>query len=201
MRQEASFDISKVCNDIIHSSLSETIDKYNKGATVLLELPAESYFIANSASVRFLTDNGFEGVYISFQRPYDNVRGLFDEYDIDHEKVIIVDCASDTGKENFDDINNIISDSLKKLKCKNKFILIDSLSTIALYKQESEIAELTKKLIGINDDNLLILFNVAEDLVKKPYIKDITSQADEVINVLNCVKKYSREIINSGILT
>lgn len=200
-----NFDIGKVYSEIINSSLAETINKHNKRAAIILELPTDNYCFANSASVRYLTENGYEGLYISFQRPYDNISCLFDKCSIDKKKVHIIDYASSCIEKNFEEIGKSISESLKDLKSKNKFILIDSLSTIALYKKESEISKFTEKLTDLikkdNSDNLLILFNVAEDLVKKPYIKKITSHADEVINVLNQVEDYSRDVINPGNLT
>ena len=124
---------------------------------------------------------------------------------IDKKKVKIIDYASSSIENNFEEIGKSISESLKDLNSKNKFILIDSLSTIALYKKESEISKFADKLTDLikNDksDNLLILFNVAEDLVKKPYIKNITSNVDEVINVLNQLEDYTKDVINPEILT
>jgi len=200
MRQNEDIDIISVCDEIINYSLAETIEKYNKGATVILESPVESYCFANSTSVKFLTEHGYKGVYVSFQRPYDNICNFFKKQYVDNNKVIILDCVNISSLD-FDKICKKISISLKSIDCDKKFVLIDSLSTVALYKKGSEIEGLAKKLIGINDNNLLVLFNVADDLIKKQYVKNITSYADEVINVLNCVENYDKDVVDPRILT
>lgn len=215
MHINPNFNMNELCDEVINSSLAKTIEKYHNGAMVMLELPVENYVVANSSSVKFLTENGFEGIYVSFQRPFENIKCLFEEYGIDKDKVTVLDYASffceneNADQKNYVDISSMdfkiigeaIADSLKKIDCKNKFVLIDSLSTVALYKDGSEVEELAKNLIGINDDNLLILLNIAEDLVKKQYVKDITSYADEVINLLSCVEKYSRDVVGPHVLT
>jgi len=206
---EVSYDSDELCDKAINISLEDTIKNYKNGGTVLLELPAESYFIANSASVRYLTDHDFKGVYVSFQRPFDNICTQFDNCCINKDNLIILDftaifCDKKYAKispKDLDAIFNSIIKSLNKLKCKNKFVLIDSLSTCALYKSDSDVEKLAEKLVNINNDNLLVLFNIAEDLIKKQYIKKISSYADSVINISECVDKYSRDIVKPSLLT
>ena len=86
-----------------------------------------------------------------------------------------------------------------------RFILIDSLSTFALYKTGDEITRFAEMLIDImnlyDNGNIIILFNIAEDLVKNKYIMDIALHADGIINFLKCAKKYSREVVDSKVLT
>ena len=55
-------------NELVRRSLADTIKKHGQGATVLLELPIENYFMVNAASVKFLVDNGFE-VLVSVVNP------------------------------------------------------------------------------------------------------------------------------------
>ena len=153
MNMDNNFDIGNVYSEIINTSLTETINKHDKRATVILELPTENYCLANSASVKFLTENDYEGLYISFQRPYDNISCFFDKCLIDKKKVKIIDYASNSIENNFEEIGKSIIESLKDLKSKNKFILIDSLSTIALYKKESEISKFADKLTDLVKDD------------------------------------------------
>jgi archaellum biogenesis ATPase FlaH len=210
-KRDNYFDESRANNKIITNSLVDNISKYEHGGTFLLELPSDSYCFANSVSVKCLTKNGYDGVYVSFQRPFENICDLFDKCEINNDNVVIIDCAS--SNEAFVNISSFdadklckkIVDCLKSLKSEKKFIFIDSLTTIALYKKESEIKKLAKTLIEITNskyfDNLLILFNVSEDLSSKRFVKDISSYADAVINVLKYDKKYSIDVLKPGICT
>jgi len=221
MLGDKDIHIDVMCDEVIHNSLEHTIEKYDKGATILFELPAENYFNANSTAVKYLLDSGYEGLYVSFQRPYKNIAHLFEKFGIDKDKIIIIDCATlnesenpaddnvcidvDVSSEDANCIAQKIIKSLDSLKSKNRFVLIDSLTTFALYKNNSEITKLAEILINVrnkdDDENLLVLFNVVEELVKKKCIQDITLHIDEVINVLSCAEKYSQEIINHDLLT
>jgi len=210
----------KISNEVMNTFLAGTIEKHKQGAMVMVELPTEKYFLVNVASVRYFTDNGFEGIYVSFQRPYNNIHQLFEEHGINTDKLLIIDCATmNSGVKpaekkkcinissaiDTDTLGKMIFGALKDIKSSNKFIIIDSLTTLALYKSESEITKLSDILVDkirANDfDNVVLLFNVAEDLSDKEFIKDITSHADEVINVLNSAEKYTREVIDPSVLT
>ena len=205
-------------NEVVGSSLADTIKKYRQGATILFELPVENYFFANTVSLKYLTNSDYKGVYISFQRPFKNIYDLFEKHEINNDRVLILDCSNcektksneennsvNISSFNIDDFGNKIVKALKSLKCKNKFIYIDSLTTVALYKNTSEIKRLTKILTDIinNKDfeNVLIVLNVAEDLSKKKFVRDISNYADEVVNVLECDKRYSRNILESTVCT
>jgi len=204
--------------EVVGSSLADTIKKHRHGATILFELPAESYFFANTASLKYLTNNNYKGVYISFQRPFKNIYDLFEKHEINNDRILILDCSNcekpkineennnvNISSFNVDDFGNKIVKALKSLKCKNKFIYVDSLTTVALYKNTSEIKRLTEILMDIinNNDfgNVLIVLNVAEDLSKKKFVKDISNYADEIVNILECDKKYSRDILESSVCT
>lgn len=210
-KRDNYFDKSCTNKKIITNSLVNSISKYEHGGTFLLELPSDNYFFANSVSVKCLTKKGYDGVYVSFQRPFENICGLFDKYEINNDNVVVIDCAS--SKETCVNISSFDADklcekivnSLKNLKSDKKFVFIDSLTTVALYKKESEIKKLAKTLVKmINSkyfDNLLILFNVSEELSSKRFVKDISSYADDIINVSDSSKKYSRDVIKPGVCT
>ena len=213
-------DFDKITDKIIKNSLADTINKYKQGASVLLELPLENYFNASMITVKYLVDNGYQGVYVSFQRPFENLNTLFKQNGIDTSKIFIVDSATAHIEEKYknktgcikistsieiDEFKKIIVKSLKGIKNQKKFILIDSLTTLALYKSPSEITKLSEKIMDLvkheEFENVVVLFNVAEYLSKKEYIKDITISADEVIHVLNNTEKYSRDVVNPNIYT
>ena len=55
--KESYFDESSFSDETINNSLAEAIYKHKKGAAILFELPVESYFFANTVSLKYLTNN------------------------------------------------------------------------------------------------------------------------------------------------
>ncbi len=197
-------DNTKISEDILNISIEQVIHNNQNGSTVVLKLPANDYFTFNINSIKYLVDKDFKGIYISFCRPYNNLKGLLKENEIDTNKIIIMDFATSySNKKDYDYLEDIeisqhlnvdvlfdsIKDSLNQLDCKNKFIFIDSITTFALYKNPSEIIRFSDFLSNFskakNDENLIVIFNVAEILSKKEYVKDICIHADIVIDLIN----------------
>jgi KaiC/GvpD/RAD55 family RecA-like ATPase len=212
MRKAIALDYDKIAkNNIInvnarrnlHKALKETLD--DKRSVILLEVPADDYATANASSVEFLLDNGFEGVYISFQRPFKNIYSMFNRFDINLDKLFVIDSATvftgmplETNPRciniplNFEieGIVQAIFDSLVKLNSKKRFVFVDSLSTMALHKTMSETMRFSESLItklkNKKFEDVKLLFNVAEDLTQKRYIENITVYSDEYIHLGLC---------------
>jgi len=186
-------------------SLRDTMKDCGKGSVILLESPAEGYLDVNLESVRFLLDSGYEGVYMSFQRPFNNLVSNFGRYDIDTNKILIVDgatvfcgvtsenasrCVGVSDDMGFNDFVNAIYDSLLKLKGKKRFVFVDSLSTMALYKSIPETLRFCNALISnVKDkrfEEVTFLFNIAKDLSNKCYVDDIAAYADHYLHLGLC---------------
>ncbi len=172
----------------------------NGKSAIMMELPAERYFEEAMKSVKSLLASEFEGVYISFQRPFRNISSMFGQNGIDVNKLVVIDVAAALVEANqekdprcvhispeidIDELVKAIYTSLKKLKSEKKFIFIDSLTTISLYKPLSETLRFSEFLMRTvkTEKNLTLIFNVAKDLSQKRFIKDIALQVDEVVNV------------------
>jgi len=179
-------------------SIQNALAKHGEGAVVMMEVPTDAYFDANVETLRYLTENGFEGIYISFQRPDSNVVEILGQKGIDLSKIVIIDAASScagapdsppcvpVSKEmEIDELVRAIYTSLEKLHGRKKFIFIDSLTTIALYKPLSEIMRFSQFLIGTvkrrEVQDVFVVFNVARDLRQKPFIRDVALHVDEVV--------------------
>ena len=180
----------------------QSILKHKGGCVVMIELPAEKYFESSSASVKLLTNKGFEGVYISFQRPFQNISSLFKQQRINLDKLFFIDIATAFSEEvheknprnihispaiDIDELVRAIYTSLPKLNGKRKFIFIDSLTTISLYKPLSEVMRFSEFLIRLvkkqEIEDAILIFNVAKDLTQKKFIKDIAFHVDEVVAI------------------
>jgi KaiC/GvpD/RAD55 family RecA-like ATPase len=190
--------------DETKKSIEQAIQMDKHGVIIMIELPVNAYFEMNSSTIKLLTNQGFEGIYISFQRPFKNISSFFKSEGIDTSTILFVDAATALSGEqqnedprcihisqalDIDELVKAIYLSLPKLKSKKKFIFIDSLTTISLYKPLSQIMRFSEFLMRTvrkeNEENVILIFNVAKDLTQKKFIKDIAFHVDQVISVDN----------------
>lgn len=189
----------------LHKALKDALSEKNNSSVILLEIPAENYSELNFSSVQYLLDNGYEGVYVSFQRPFNNLCSIFDRNGIDVNRLYIVDSATVFSGES-SELNsrcvNIPSDfeveafikkvydCFSKLESDKKFVFVDSLTTMALHKSLSETMHFSEGLItklkNQGSEDAKILFNVAENLTRKRYIENLSVYSDEHIHLGLC---------------
>jgi len=171
------------------------------GSVIMMEHPAENYFFYNIHLIKYLVTQGFSGVYISFQRPFNNVLSRMKSEGIDVDKLKFIDvaavftgdiqerddhCINIDEHINIDDLVKAIYTSLPDLKNDKRFIFIDSLTTIALYKPLSETMRFSEFLVHTvrnKEQPVALIFNVAKDLAQKRFIRDVAFRVDHVINV------------------
>jgi KaiC/GvpD/RAD55 family RecA-like ATPase len=190
--------------DETKKSIKQAIQTDKHGVIIMMELPINAYFEMNSSTIKLLTDQGFQGVYISFQRPFKNISSVFESEGIDTSTLLFIDAATALSGEkqpvdprcvhvseeiDIDELVKAIYLSLPKLKSQKKFIFIDSLTTISLYKPLSQIMRFSEFLMRTvrkeNEENVILIFNVAKDLAQKKFIKDVAFHVDHVISVDN----------------
>jgi hypothetical protein len=188
-----------------HRVLSERLQLLDRDSVVVIESPVENYLEANISSIKSMVDNGFEGVYLSFQRPFKNMSNLFEKESIDLNKMLIVDCATAFSasdqelnprcvnvKPNIevDEMVNIVCNSLQGLNSEKRFIFIDSLSTLALHETFTDTLRFPELLISTikkkNIDNVTFVFNIAKGLSQKRYVENLNVYADEHIHLGLC---------------
>jgi hypothetical protein len=216
----SDYRIGKASCEVVKNSFEDTIHKYRSGSIVLLEIPSDNYFNINATSVKYLTDSGFEGIYISFQRPLDNLLNSLKNNFVDTEKLVVIDyasvcagidadgkkqCKDSSGSINIKQVFNEINNSLNEIDSKDKFVFVDSISTLALYKSPSEILKIVDflyKTIHKNDfENIMVIFNTAYISKDREIIKNISYNADEVINIMSYVEKFIDDTIKARFCT
>ena len=186
----------------IDEALINATSADTKGYIIMRELPTDEYFEETSNAIKKLTEQGYEGVYLSFQRPFSNISDSFQNKGIDMDKMLVIDaasalcCAEDIKvsdphcvpieqKTNVDELVKAIYSSLPKLHGKKHFVFIDSLTTITLYKPLSETIRfsdfLVKTVRKSEDIELTLIFNVSKDLSQKDFIRDVAFKVDEVV--------------------
>jgi len=185
--------------------LNERLKDLDNEAVVVIESPAENYLQANVSSVKSMLDNGFEGVYLSFQRPFKNISCLFEKEGIELDRLFVIDFAtafSNSDQEfnprcvnvslgvTVEDMVNTICSSLEKLSQDKRFVFVDSLSTLALHEEFSETMRFPECLIntirGRNINDVTFVFNIARDLARQRYMENVDVYANEHIHLSLC---------------
>jgi len=185
----------------IDQSLVNVMNKNKHGIVIMAELPTENYFDISASCIKRMLEDGYQGIYISFQRPFANLQSSLIRRGVDVNKLLFVDVASSFAMESQDDdskvihisqnidINeliHVIYSSLPKITAKSKFIYIDSLSTITLHKPLSETLRFSEFLIRTTkktplDESVFLIFNVSKDLTQRKFIKDVALRVNEVV--------------------
>jgi hypothetical protein len=187
------------------TGLVHAITTHTAGAVLMMELPSEQYFTANASSIKVLTDTGYEGVYVSFQRPFVNIFSLFQKQGINVDKLLIIDgataciegmqeknprCVPISSSLDLTVLIQTICMSLSRLTNRERFVCIDSLSTMALYEPFSDPFKVSEMLIRMvrkqGFDHVTFILNVSEDLSRKRFFKDVARYADEFIHMGIC---------------
>lgn len=185
---------------LIAVQLTEVTDKHEQGAVVMMELPTDAYLEVCQTTLKVLIEKGLQGVYISFNRPFKNISSILEQNGVDTTNLIFVDVATSLGDEKseentqcvhisknigIDELVRAIYTSIQRFADNKKFVYIDSLSTISLYKPLSETLRFSEFLIRAvkNQEIDDVIFNVSIDLAHKKFIEDIALKVDEVITV------------------
>ncbi len=196
--------------DSICGSMDEVFTENNSGL-FLIELPTESYYETSLFTIKNLLENGFKGIYVSFQRPAKNIYSWFKQFDIDLDKVKVLDGTNESENKNealpknVERIFDKIHKNLQNVKSNKKFVFIDSITTMALINSDSWSESFSNHLIDLKDnvnfEKIIFLVNVSKDLSEKKLVKNISSYADGFFYIGNSKEGYSIEVVKPNVLT
>jgi hypothetical protein len=186
----------------LHKSLKIALKEKPERSVILLESPAENYIQANFSSIEYLLNNGYKGIYISFQRPYKNIYNMFSRNGLNMKKILVFDGATGFCGEKIEKQDNCIfispEDGIKiviknivneisKINSSKRFVFIDSLSTMAFYESFIDTTQFSEALInsfnGKKFEDVKILFNIAESLCRRRYVENVSVYADDHIHL------------------
>jgi KaiC/GvpD/RAD55 family RecA-like ATPase len=149
MAKEANKGLSKLKN------LSEYV--------ALAVVNAQKYQKINVDIIKEMVKAGTPGVYVTLNRPYDNIKALFAKEKIDTKNVIFIDGVSKTvggkvekrddclyigGPKGLSDISLAMDQAIMAIPKGDKFLFFDSLSTLLLYHDVSVVAQFVHFISG-----------------------------------------------------
>jgi hypothetical protein len=176
-------------------NIQDTPTNINNKQTInkiqLSPLPADQYLTQIMNNLKQFINQGQTGVFISFQRPANNLMNLLYHHEIEPTKLGIIDIASEITMQN-DETNpescesyipGLISDmqyEMNNLKTsfpqdKNRFVMIDSINTMALYLNQQQIMQLITQIEKdiLTDGNTNLYMYGAEVLFSNQLTKHI----------------------------
>jgi hypothetical protein len=177
--------------------------KSPKCRMIMLEILPEIYFSTNVETIKFLTKHGFEGIYISSHRPYENLSFLLKKQSIDIKKIFFIDIATGLALEktkalnprcthiskslSIDELAGAVYSSLSKLEAKKIFIFVDSLTSMSFYQPTYQFVmkRFFEFLAMLKEKEILIVINTPRKYLKANLVEDIEMYADKLIYVEN----------------
>jgi len=144
---------------------SKTISslKGMKDYVALAIVSGEKFQETNLKIVAELVENGIPGVYVTLNRPYENVKKQLGSKKVDLTKIIFIDAVTKTGSgriektpnclfigspQNLSDMSIAMDQAIMAIPTKDKFLFFDSLSTLLLYNEVGVVAKFVHFLSG-----------------------------------------------------
>lgn len=132
---------------------------------VLINVSASDYLKTNVEILKILAnENKLPGVYITVNKPYTTMKRILDGEGVNTKNLYFIDCITKTagGSDGCEDENVFCLDSpqnltglgvamgeaIRKISGKDKFLFMDSLSTLLLYHNVGTVSKFSHFLTG-----------------------------------------------------
>lgn len=154
-------------NNLLNLHMPEEILQKIKGVNneiVLLNIGIEDYKKTIPEILEYLTNKKhIPGVYVSLNKPVTVLHDTFTKSNVNTEMIVFIDAISKMSNlslkscencfylrspKDLSDISIAISEALKSINTKKKFVFFDSLNTLLLYSNENLVARFFHFLIG-----------------------------------------------------
>ncbi|MEM0360704.1 MAG: ATPase domain-containing protein [Candidatus Diapherotrites archaeon] len=193
------------------SRLLKELGSLEEDQIVLIVVKATDYLKVNLEILSYLVKKkSNECVYVTLNRPYENLVALFEKNGIDPKKFYFIDTISATTGAKTSERANVsfiasphglteISISLNKaidaLKGENKFLFFDSISTLLVYNQAGTVTKFAHFLIGkMRTLRLKGIFISLEKETEEHLINQMCQFVDKVINL----EELKQEAVEKG---
>lgn len=131
---------------------------------VLVNVRAEDYLKVNLEILKGLAnDNKIPGVYITVNKPYRTMKKLLDDNKVNSEGIYFIDCISSSSGWKEEGMKNVffldspqnltglgiaMNEAISAIGDTEKFLFMDSLSTLLLYHNAGTVAKFSHFLTG-----------------------------------------------------
>ncbi|MFH0972022.1 MAG: ATPase domain-containing protein [Candidatus Micrarchaeota archaeon] len=148
----------------MRSQLKKELGSLPQHYIVLLVSNSKDYMQSNYAAMRLLMEaEDAAGIYVTFNRPYDSLAEVLKTEKIDLERLYFLDLITQsTGKRgertenciflpsprNLTELSIALTQLIERMEQKNRFIFMDSLSTMLIYNSAGTVAQFTHFLVS-----------------------------------------------------
>jgi KaiC/GvpD/RAD55 family RecA-like ATPase len=193
--------MSLIINNInVSEVLLDTCENLGNGCITLLQVPIEDAMSVNVEAITILQSLGYEGIYITLSKDYNELSKLFTEKGVDMSKLMVVDGISQmygieeveeknvcyvSGPIATDAISESITQMVKTMSNEKKFVFLDSITTVLLYNSLERTLQFSKFLTQVLKDLQIseIVVSVSQGFANKELIKELTKISNKVINL------------------
>lgn len=184
---------------IAHILQSKFSAHMESGWLTLLQVPITRSPEINVFSIKTLHELGYEGIYITLNKPAVELYEVFRQYEIDLEKLHFIDCISQMyhskllpgnaqyvlGPLSIDAVTSSIFTVSGRIKSTKKFIYMDSISAVLLYNSLQRTIQFASFLATeIKKQKLLgIIVSVSRGTTNKQLVNALNDICDDVIFV------------------
>ena len=168
-----------------------------KDYILLVTVDAKNYQKAVIDVVKLLVnDQQTPGVYVTLNKPYDIIQRILSKNGVDTRLIIFIDVASRTearkienclyigNPEKLSDISVAIEQSIKALTTPEKFLIFDSLNTLAIYNKPATLARFIHFLASkIREWKIEGIIITLEKETEQSLLDELTQFSDARIDV------------------
>lgn len=182
-------------NSNVTEAIQEAIDR---GAEIILVKVDSKKYVKVSLEILKHFTNVAEGIFVTLNRPYFSLKKMLAKEEIDSSKIIFIDCITlQLGGEPIDEdrcfyltspdpvqLQVTIERAMDLVLAENRFIYLDSLSTISLYKSFETLIKFLRHLTGkMRLRGFVGTIFMLEKEMEESYYSQISLMCDEVIEV------------------
>ena len=187
-------------SELITNSSIDPIEDIRKalerGAEIILvKVDAKNYVKVSLEIIKYFTSIA-EGIYVTLNKPYFSLKKMFLKEEININRLIFIDCLTrQLGGQEVDtdrciylnspdpiQLQVAIERAMDLITADNRFIYIDSLSTLALYKSFETLIKFLRHIIGkIRLRGFIGTIFTLEREMDESYYSQISLLCDEII--------------------
>lgn len=182
--------------DIKH--LTRELERGFKEEIILIETTAEKILEVNLAIVKWLSKKKYAQIILSASRPCQNLLDIYSKNSIDISKIVLLcTLCPETGKNksksgkviHISSSSSLTEMSLALGKCmasikENKFIFIDSISTLLIHNEPNTLAKFTHSILTkMRINNVFGLLISLEADTNTEFKAEIAQLCDKVIKI------------------
>ena len=183
--------------------IEEKLDKLPTEFIALIISTADVYSIAQEIALRVLVKNkNMGGTYVTFNRPYTTLKKFIEDQGLDMSKLFFIDLITESagGKadrnssdrcfyvsspKNLTELSILIEQAMLRLpRTENRFVFIDSISTMLIYNDADTVLRfihaLTGKMRLLGITGIIFLLEKESD---EKFMAQVAQFCDRVINI------------------